>query len=119
MAVSKAGPATVTAGTNATYTITLTNNGPSDAPAEAITADVPAGTTFVSSSPVDGLTETTPAVGGTGTVTATTGSMTVGASATFTLVVKANANKVNGSTITNTANVSSTIADPNSANNTS
>src|SRR5581483_2715632 len=40
----------VTAGNNETYTITVHNNGPSDAGAYTVTDAVPAGTTFVSGS---------------------------------------------------------------------
>ena len=48
MSVTKTGPATVTAGTNATYTITLTNNGPNAAQGVVLTDLLPAGSTFVS-----------------------------------------------------------------------
>src|SRR5207249_7305069 len=47
--VSKTGPATATAGTALTYTITATNHGPSDNAGFAITDAVPAGTSYVSS----------------------------------------------------------------------
>src|SRR5205085_5787335 len=69
-----------------------------------ITSDmVPAGTTFVSFTQNSG-----PANGGT---------LPAGGTETFTLVVHANPNDANGSTITNTAFVSTTTADTNSANN--
>src|SRR5262249_21926975 len=85
LAVVKTGPATVTAGTDLTYTLTLTNNGPSDAQTVSLTDAVPAGTTFVSATPAPGFTATTPAVGGTGTISFAATSMAAGASATFTV----------------------------------
>src|SRR5262249_40221638 len=45
LAVTKTGPATVTAGTDVIETITLTNNGPSDAQGVVLTEVIPAGTT--------------------------------------------------------------------------
>src|SRR5262249_35207693 len=48
LTVTKSGPSTVTAGTTITYTVTLTNAGPSDAQAVQMTDAVPTGTTFVS-----------------------------------------------------------------------
>src|SRR5262249_50140719 len=46
MAVTNSGPSSVTAGTNATYTITLTNNGPSAAQSVVLTDTLPAGSVF-------------------------------------------------------------------------
>src|SRR5205807_1117573 len=69
----KTGPASVTAGTDLTYTITLQNAGPSDAQNMLLTDSVPANTTFVSFTETSGATTYgigTPAVGGTGTVIA-------------------------------------------------
>src|SRR4029077_14244480 len=52
LAVTKTGPASTVAGdpANLTYTITVTNNGPSDAQAVTLTDNLPAGETFVSQS---------------------------------------------------------------------
>src|SRR5262249_9004639 len=50
LAVTKSGPATVTPGGMAVYTITVTNNGPSDADAVSVADPTPAGLTFVSNS---------------------------------------------------------------------
>src|SRR5207247_1239345 len=48
LAVTKTdSPDPVTAGTDLTYTVTLVNNGPSDAQAVSLTDTVPANTTFV------------------------------------------------------------------------
>ncbi len=103
--VTQTGPATVTAGTDATYTITTTNNGSSDALGVTTSDAAPVGTTFVSF-----VQNTGPANGGT---------LAAGESETFTLVVLVNSSDANSSTIVNTANVSTTTTDPNSANNTS
>ncbi len=115
-----ASPTPVTAGTNVTYALGVSNAGPSDAQSVSFTDAVPAGTTFVSFVQNTGpaFTLTTPAVGGTGTVTASNASFAAGASATFTMVVKVNANAAADSVINNSAHASSTTADPNPINNT-
>ncbi|HEV2034160.1 MAG TPA: putative Ig domain-containing protein [Candidatus Dormibacteraeota bacterium] len=105
VSVVKAGPATAIAGTNLTYTITTTNNGPSDAQSVTTSDTLPANTTLVTF-----VQNTGPANGS---------SLPAGGTETFTLVVNVNANTASGTIITNTANVSSTTADPNPANNTS
>ena len=100
LAVSKTGPLTGVAGTNLTYGLTITNDGPALA-ADVVLADaVPAGTTFVSAGQSTGspFTLSTPAVGGTGTVTATIAALPAGGSATFSLVVGSNADVAAGST---------------------
>src|SRR5204862_4951553 len=65
-----------------------------------------------------GWTCTTPAAGSTGTVSCTTATLASGATATFTLVVQVSPAAPDGSTIANTATVSSITFDPNLANNT-
>ena len=67
LAVTKLGPAAVTAGMTATYTVNLTNNGPSGAQSVTLTDNVPVGTTFASITQTAGPTFncTTPASGGT------------------------------------------------------
>ncbi|MGB7922169.1 MAG: hypothetical protein WCF57_02870, partial [Pyrinomonadaceae bacterium] len=111
-------PDPVTAGNNLTYTITLTNNGPSDAQTLQLTDNVPTDTTFVSFTAPADWTSTTPAVGGTGTITSTTGTLAAGASAEFTLVVNVNASTPHLTTLTNSATATSTTTDPDSGNNT-
>lgn len=115
LAVSKTGPATVTAGNNVAYTITMTNNGPSDASSVSLTDALPAGTTFVSMQQNSGPTFncTTGA-----TVTCTIASLPAASSASFTLTV-ATSSGASGGSITNTANVTSTTPDSNPANNSS
>ena len=121
MLVGKVGPATAPANGNASYTITVTNGGPSNAQGVDLSDTLPANTTFVSmaqnTGPVFNLN--TPAVGGTGTAHATITTMAAGASATFTLVVKINAAAAIGSSISNTASIATTTTDPAGGNNSS
>ena len=115
LAVTKTGPGSVQTGSNLTYTVTVTNNGPNAAQSVSLSDAVPTGTTFVSETQTGGpqtFTITTPAVGSTGTITGTLASMTSGTTDTFQVVVKANVNDANGSTITNTAVVSAATTDP-------
>jgi uncharacterized repeat protein (TIGR01451 family) len=118
VAVTKSGPASVVQGQNATYSITVTNNG---VPADnvSLTDALPAGLTFVSLSVPGGWTATTPAVGSGGTVTATNPRFANGASVTFTLVAQVAPAAPAGSTITNSATVSTTTFDVNFFNDSS
>lgn len=120
LAVNKTGPATANAGTDITYSINLTNGGPSSAQNVSLTDVVPANTTFVSASQTSGpaFSCTFPSAGGTGTVTCTLASFASGASAAFSLTVHINPGAT-GAAITNTANVTTTSTDPNPNNNTS
>lgn len=121
LAVVKTGSTSVNAGADATYTITVTNNGPSDAASVSLTDTVPPNTTFVSFAQNSGpsFNCTTPAVGATGTVTCTLASMSASATASFTFVVHVASGAASGGTVTNTANVSSTTGDTNTTNNSS
>ena len=112
-------PDPVIAGENLTYTITLTNSGSSDAQNVVLSDAVPSGTTFVSLAQNSGaaFTLNTPSVGGTGTATASIGTLAAGASASFTLVVNVNASVLAGATISNTAAAVTTTVDVNAANN--
>src|SRR6185295_13705453 len=103
-------------GTNLSYTITLTNNGPGPALNVMLSDSVPANTTFVSLTSPAGWTSTTPPLGGTGAITATNPSVAAGQVSTFTLVVRVN-NNPTALTLTNTASVSSTTPDPDLTNN--
>ena len=73
---------------------------------DAVQRATPAGATFTSETQDTGaiFSCTNPTVGGTGTTTCT-GSLTAGASASFTIVDTANSNLADGDTITNTAKV--------------
>src|SRR4029434_7231081 len=101
-----------------TYTINFTNNGPNPASSVTVTDAVPANTTFVSAMAPAGWMSTTPALGGTGTVTFSKATVASGETAMFTIVVNVNASTANGATITNSATASSSTPDATSGNNT-
>ena len=104
---------TVSSGGQALFTLQVTNLGPSSASAVQISDDVPANTTFVSFSQLDGPTFncTNPNVGETGSTVCTIASLARGETATF-LATYLVGNVANGTIISNTATVSSTTADP-------
>ncbi|MBK5258594.1 MAG: ExeM/NucH family extracellular endonuclease [Thermoanaerobaculia bacterium] len=108
-------PDPVTAGNNLTYTITVTNAGPSDAAGVSFSDTLPAGTTFVSLSSPGGWSCTTPAVGAGGTVSCSNLSLAVG-NAVFTLTVAVMPSTATGTVLSNTATVSSATSDPNTGN---
>ena len=95
----------VAAGSNITYTIVIDNDGPDPATGVVLTEATPANTTFVSISPSAGCT--TPAVGGSGSISCPAGTLADEATATFSMVVNVNAATATGTLITNTASVSS------------
>src|SRR2546426_6298564 len=107
-------PDPVSPGGNITYTLVVTNNGPSAAMAVTLTDPVPLLTTFVSLSAPSGWTCTTSPAG---LITGTTVSLAVSSPATFTLVVQVNPITPGGTVITNTATVISPTPDPNQGNN--
>ena len=111
-------PDPVAPGANLLYTISVNNAGPLPAGNVSLSDTLPAGTTFVSFTSPVGWTNTTPPVGGTGTVTSTIASLPAGLAA-FTLTVQVGAGVANGTVITNTATVASSDFDPTPANNSS
>jgi uncharacterized repeat protein (TIGR01451 family) len=98
LVLDKSGPATVVAGQQASYSITVRNNGPSNATGVSILDSLPAGTSFVSGSGATFNSATA------GQVTATIGSIASGSTATITMLVAVPASAA-GSTLTNTASV--------------
>ena len=113
-------PDPVVPGSNITYTISVTDAQYDQASGITLTDPLGTPTTFVSltqnSGP--GFSCATPAVGAAGTLTCTLGSLDVGVSASFTLVVNVPPATSTGTTITNTASVdASATIDPNPANN--
>ncbi len=110
-----------TAGSNITYTQTVTNNGPTAAANPTYSFTTPANTTFQSmGAPPAGWTCITPPMNGTGTITCSGSSaLASGASVSMgALVLKVNAGTAAGTTITATPSVGTTTTDPYSANNT-
>ena len=95
----------VPAGTNLTYTLTVTNEGPSDASGITVTDTLPGAATFVSASA--GCTESG------GTVTCTAASLANAASVQFTITVTAPG--APGGNLSNTASVTSNAVDPDSS----
>jgi len=116
MAVTDAGsPNPVATNGTITYTVVATNNGPSAADNATLTLPLPNGTTFVSLTPPAGWSCLT-ANGGNSVCT--NANMPGLSSATFTLVVKVANGATNGTVITGSATVSSSVLDPIPANNT-
>ncbi|MEO8276651.1 MAG: hypothetical protein ABI639_10540, partial [Thermoanaerobaculia bacterium] len=109
-------PDPVTAGNDLTYTITVGNAGPSAATNAALSDPLPAGTTFVSLASPGGWSCTAPAVGSAGIVNCSATTFTPG-SAVFTLVVHIPVATAGGTTIANTASVSSATTDATPGNN--
>ncbi|HWP45948.1 MAG TPA: FG-GAP-like repeat-containing protein [Candidatus Limnocylindrales bacterium] len=102
-------PDPIKVGNNLTYTLQVTNNGPSSAANVTLTDTLPVNVTFVSVTPNQGSCSVTT------TVTCNLGTLTTGASATVSLIVQ----PTGAGAITNSASVSSSQFDPNTTNNTS
>jgi uncharacterized repeat protein (TIGR01451 family) len=100
----------VVAGTNLTYTVTVSNAGPSDAQSVVVTDTLPAEVSFVSTS---GCAEDA-----NGVPTCTLGTIAAGASASYTITVSVGAEVPVGTVLTNTVTVSSDTDDPTPGNNT-
>jgi uncharacterized repeat protein (TIGR01451 family) len=117
LSVSKVdNPDPVNTGSNLTYTITVTNNGP-DAATNASWADtLPAGTTFVALSEVGGWSCISPDSGDSGTVSCSNPSSAVGSSV-FSLTVAVGPTVLAGSILSNTATATSSTADATPGNN--
>lgn len=118
LAVKQTGPSSILPGATATYTIKVTNNGPSDSQSVSFSDPLPTGMTFVSLTQNSGPTFTlnSPPVGTNGTVAGNIATLPSGASASFTLVTML-APAANGGSLTNTVSASTSTTDPNSANN--
>jgi uncharacterized repeat protein (TIGR01451 family) len=102
-------PDAVTAGTKLTYTIAVTNNGPSTAGDVEITDTIPAGTSFVSG--VDGNGATVCALVQSGTVVCDLATLAPGTTTSVYLTVVVAASVPAGS-LSNTASVASSTTDP-------
>jgi uncharacterized repeat protein (TIGR01451 family) len=118
LSINKTATLTAAQGSNVTYNISLTNNGPNPATSVSLTDALPANTTFFSEAQNTGpaFSCSNPSVGTNGTVTCTNASLTSGAIATFTIVATVSPSAPLG-TLNNTANVTTTSTDPTGANN--
>jgi uncharacterized repeat protein (TIGR01451 family) len=107
--ITKSGPANVVAGTTVTYSLTVTNNGPSVATAVSISDPAPSnGLTFASA--------TAPCAAG--VTPCALGDLAVGASVSFTVTFNVPGGYTTPDPITNTATVTTTATDPAPGNNT-
>nr|WP_257385966.1 ExeM/NucH family extracellular endonuclease [Tahibacter caeni] len=112
LGITSSAPSSVAAGQTLSYTITVTNAGPSNASNATVAGAIPASTTFasVSVSGAGGWFCTTPPIGSTGNVSCLNADLGPGSS-TITLVVTVDP-ATTAATITGTVNVSSATADP-------
>lgn len=99
--VTKSGPATVTAGANFAYTLSYGNNGQASAAGVQLVDTLPTGVSYVSSSPAPS------SVSGQ-TLTWNLGSLAAGATGSITIQVQAAASNPNGTTVINSATISTT-----------
>jgi uncharacterized repeat protein (TIGR01451 family) len=107
---------TVQVGQSLTYTYTVVNNGPSAATSVAIDDPLPVGMSFVGGTATVGTTVTTPPSVVGSDVIATLGTMNAGQTATVTITLMPSGAAL--PSVTNTANVSSGLIDPNPADDT-
>ncbi|HUN88098.1 MAG TPA: C25 family cysteine peptidase [Terriglobales bacterium] len=116
---SSASPSLVADNGVLTFTHVMTNNGLSDATGPMFTTVIPAGVnfTFQSIAVPTGWSCSTPAVGGTGTISCVATVLTAGSQATFTVATKVGATVANGTTLTTNAAVNAITPDPAAYNN--
>ena len=113
VAITKtASPEPVTAGNQIAYTLTVRNNGPNAATGVQVLDTLPAGVTFVSSNPSTGS-----CAFAIPTLTCDLGTVANGATATVPVVVRVPPGS-DATSLTNVARVTSTVSDPDPANNT-
>jgi uncharacterized repeat protein (TIGR01451 family) len=119
IATNSAAPTSVAAGSNITYTQSVTNNGPSTATATTFTQTTPPNTTFQSITMPSGWTCTTPAVGAVGTITCTdSSSLALNTPANFTLVLQVNSGTPSGTNIAEAVTANATNIVPSLTSNT-
>jgi uncharacterized repeat protein (TIGR01451 family) len=111
-------PDPVAPGHDITYSVGLVNNGKAGADFVSLTDDLPAGTTYVSSSAPAGWFINDPPVGGTGNVTfSSTSSTPPQFSASFSLTVHVDPATAEGTTISDTASVMSPSSEDDTTDN--
>ena len=104
---------TVLSGHPVSYLISVTNKGPNDAANLTLTTSIPASSVFQSIVPPAGWTCSTPAIGSAGQVTCTAQTLSNGGSVQFTLTESVVCATPDGTSIANSAAVTSTTLDPN------
>jgi len=113
LAITKSAAARVAAGQPLTYSITVRNNGPSDANGVTVSDPLPNDTTFASDTSSSNCTDN-----GTGIVTCDLATLAAGAQAAVSITINVPAS-ARGTTISNTATVGNTDPpDPNPGNDT-
>ncbi len=117
LAVTMTGPSSITAGTNATYTLTMTNNGPFAATGVVLTNTLPAGSTFSSMTQTIGTDLFVLGITGSTATETASASIASGSTDTFVLIVSAATSLLAGVDFSNSASVSSTTVDSNILNN--
>jgi uncharacterized repeat protein (TIGR01451 family) len=111
LSITKSGPASVNTSSQFSYTLSVSNAGPSAASMVSVKDTLPAGLTFVSASGGTGWS-----CNGTATVTCTMASLAAGTTSTITITVKAPSAPT---TLSNSASVSSATPELDPSNNTS
>lgn len=119
LAVTQAdSPDPVAIGNNVNYSIVLTNNGPEGAANPSFTDNLPPQVNFRSITPAPGWTCITPAVGGSGSISCSSGtSIGVNGSVSFPMQVRVNNSVTDGTVISNTVIASTTATDSILSNN--
>jgi uncharacterized repeat protein (TIGR01451 family) len=112
-----AAPNPVVAGTNVTYTLRVTNAGPSAATNVVVKDTIPAEVAVLTVTPSTGSCTAGFPGNPLQPLTCTIDSMIAGGSAMIVVVVKVNSNVPDGTVINNNATVASATADTNNANN--
>ena len=105
LAITKTGPASVNAGQNIVYTVTVTNNGPTAATGTVVSDATPVGVAFLSNT--GGCTNPYPC---------NLGTLNAGQSVVITSTYNV-PSTFSGGSVTNTASVTSAVNDPNLADN--
>jgi uncharacterized repeat protein (TIGR01451 family) len=111
LAIAKSdSPDPVIVGSSLTYALTVTNNGPGDAPGVTVTDTLPTGVSLVSATPSQGTCSLGPII------TCDLGDLANGVGATITINVTVDSSAC-GPGLLNTALVESGVSDPDSSNN--
>ena len=115
--VTMTGPAAVTASTNVSYVVTVTNLGPDAAANISLFNPVPYDTTFASASADTGFTCLTPVGGEVGDITCSGVTLASNTSTSFTFTFSVGSNVQSGTAVYNLAKTGSSTNDPNANNN--